>query len=236
MFSYYGAKTNIAHRYPRPIHGKIIEPFAGSARYALRYFEKDVLLIDLDPAIIAMWHFLQKSVPADIFDLHIPATGQSVDDITYSCPGEKLLVGFIIGYGNHSARKTRSEKYLVSRPNWIGNNKKRIADNLFKIKHWDIRIGDYKDIPDQEATWFIDPPYYKGGWRYRYNKIDYGHLAGWCMQRSGQVIVCEQEPADWLPFIPFVKHKGAKGMCSEVVWYSGMEKRIGDGYQLPLFY
>ena len=30
--------------------------------------------------------------------------------------------------------------------------------------------------------------------------IDYPSLGNWCMERKGQVIVCEQEGADWLPF------------------------------------
>lgn len=46
MWSYYGAKTNVINFYPRPKHDKIIEPFAGTARYALKYFDRDILLVD----------------------------------------------------------------------------------------------------------------------------------------------------------------------------------------------
>jgi site-specific DNA-adenine methylase len=35
MFSYYGSKSKIVKYYPCPAHDKIIEPFAGSARYSL---------------------------------------------------------------------------------------------------------------------------------------------------------------------------------------------------------
>jgi len=33
MFSYYGSKSKIVDYYPPPKHKRIIEPFAGSARY-----------------------------------------------------------------------------------------------------------------------------------------------------------------------------------------------------------
>jgi site-specific DNA-adenine methylase len=33
MFSYYGSKSKIIDHYPAPKFNKIIEPFAGSARY-----------------------------------------------------------------------------------------------------------------------------------------------------------------------------------------------------------
>ena len=46
MWSYYGAKTNIIDHYPPPKFDKIIEPFAGSARYALKYYDRDIILVD----------------------------------------------------------------------------------------------------------------------------------------------------------------------------------------------
>lgn len=54
-----------------------------------------------------------------------------------------------------------------------------------------------------DATWFIDPPYRgRPGSHYRYGSklIDYTNLAAWCQMLPGQVIVCEQHGADWLPF------------------------------------
>ena len=77
----------------------------------------------------------------------------------------------------------------------------------------DVRLGDYRSAPDLEATWFVDPPYQptrgmKTGQGLGYapgctsRELDYGELAEWCRSRRGQVIVCEQEGADWLPFRP----------------------------------
>ena len=37
-----------------------------------------------------------------------------------------------------------------------------IAQNLNKIKHWEIRKDDYRNIENEDATWFIDPPYQHG--------------------------------------------------------------------------
>lgn len=40
MWSYYGSKANVIGWYPPPMHDKIIEPFAGTARYALKYWDE----------------------------------------------------------------------------------------------------------------------------------------------------------------------------------------------------
>ena len=69
MWSYYGSKANIVHAYPKPVFDKIIEPFAGSARYALRHFEKDVLLVDKYEVIVKIWKWLQTCSEGDILGL-----------------------------------------------------------------------------------------------------------------------------------------------------------------------
>lgn len=38
---------------------------------------------------------------------------------------------------------------------------------------------------------------------YRCTGLDYAVLADWCRTRRGQVMVCEQDGAEWLPFVPF---------------------------------
>lgn len=54
MWSYYGSKSKVIRHYPAPQFGKVIEPFAGTAQYALRYFDRDVLIVDkieyIDPS------------------------------------------------------------------------------------------------------------------------------------------------------------------------------------------
>lgn len=80
MFPYYGSKYNLSEYYPKPKRDKIIEPFAGSAQYALRYYDKDVILLDRDPRIIGIWKWLQKCSVGDI--LGLPDLGRG--DLKYA--------------------------------------------------------------------------------------------------------------------------------------------------------
>ena len=103
----------------------------------------------------------------------------------------------------------------------------RIASQVNRIRHWTIIEGDYTDAPDIEATWFIDPPYVKAGLRYRHGSdaIDFSRLGAFCQNVEGQVIVCEQEGADWLPFEFFHQAKANESVSggkisNEVVWIS----------------
>ena len=69
MFSYYGSKSKIVDYYPPPKHKKIIEPFAGSARYSLKYWDNDVLLIDKYDVIVDVWNYLKNATEKDILGL-----------------------------------------------------------------------------------------------------------------------------------------------------------------------
>lgn len=71
MWSYYGSKSKVVHLYPRPEYGKIIEPFAGSARYSLRYFDRDVLLVDKYEVVVRIWKWLQHCSPDAMEGFHI---------------------------------------------------------------------------------------------------------------------------------------------------------------------
>lgn len=51
FFSYFGGKWTLAPRYPKPEHGTIVEPFAGSAGYAIRYPDREVILVERAPVI-----------------------------------------------------------------------------------------------------------------------------------------------------------------------------------------
>ena len=221
MWSYYGAKTNIVNWYPKPRHNKIIEPFAGSARYSLKWFENDIILVDKYETIINLWKWLQKCSVGDIRKLpHFIKPGQSLDEFTFDCEEAKSLMGFIVGYGMERPLKTASVKRMTERPNHVNYSLNRIENNLFKIKHWNIELGEYNEIKNQKATWFIDPPYQFGGHSYVHNnkKIDFKYLGDWCKFRTGQVIVCENMKADWMDFKPMVQHRGSKGNQKEAIW------------------
>lgn len=218
MWSYYGAKTNVVHLYPPPKYCKIIEPFAGSARYALRYFEKEVLLVDKYEVVIRIWKWLQQCSEQDILGLPRMKVGEHIDKYNL-CDEAKLLMGFLIGFTTVRPRKTVTTR-LNHRPNWLNYSLERISKNLFKIKHWKFQHTSYEQIPNQRATWFIDPPYEFGGELYPANnkKIDYGTLSSWSKNRKGQVIVCENTRGTWLPFIAIGRQRTQRRFQHEAMW------------------
>lgn len=219
MWSYYGAKTNIIDRYPPPKYGKIIEPFAGTARYALKYHDRDVILIDKYEAITQIWLWLQQCSPKDIQSLPRLRPGDDLDSIEYDCKAQRLLMGFLAGFGlTHPANKVSPHRGV--RPNAINHSINFIASNLWKIKHWKIQNGNYSAVRNQKATWFIDPPYEVGGQSYKESgrKIDYNKLAKWCLSRSGQVIICENTSASWMDFKPFFSQRVLRGPHAEAIW------------------
>lgn len=233
MWSYYGAKTNIIDLYPAPKHDKIIEPFAGTARYALKYFDRDVLLVDKYEVITKIWQWLQKCEQADILNLPRFKAGDNINDHKYDCEEQRYLVGFLVGFGFTDPRKTATPR-LRNRPNAMNYTIKKIASQLWKIKHWEIRSGSYEDIPNQKASWFIDPPYEHGGHAYRCSNkhIDFKHLGAWCRTREGQVIVCENMKATWMDFKPMATQNVLSGKNFEAIWSN--EKTAYDNIQQKL--
>ena len=158
--------------------------------------------------IVRLWKWLQKCSRNDILKLPVLDPGQSVDDFTFDCDEAKWLVGFNINVASSSPKK--------SCMTWMDKDKQKahlqqVADDLYKIRHWDIRLGDYQDVENIEATWFVDPPYQVGGEYYRHSSkgIDYNKLGDWCKTRKGQVIVCGNYGDKWLDFEPLVKLSGA---------------------------
>lgn len=229
MFSYYGSKSKLIKYYPKPRHDKIIEPFAGSAKYSLAYWEKDVLLVDKYEVIIRIWKWLQQCNKKDIYDLPNLKQGDLINRNDFNCIEQFWLYGFMIKQGNESPGHTVSP----FADGEIESQKKRIANDLFKIKHWEIRLGDYKEVENEKATWFIDPPYQVGGYKYIHSDIDYNHLGDWCRGRIGQIIVCENMKADWLDFKPIMKLQGTQNTnTTEAIWSN--EKTAYDYDQLSL--
>ena len=219
MFSYYGSKSKIVHLYPVPKYPKIIEPFAGSARYSLRYFDHDVLLVDKYDVIVNLWKWLQKCSKQDILSLPDMYEGDSLD--SFDLPLEaKSLIGFCINQGS-AQPKTTAQLF-----NGWHRDRSTIAHSIEHVKAWNIQLGSYTDIPNQEATWFIDPPYQFGGEYYKLSNkdIDYMTLAEWCKSRKGQVIVCENTKANWLPFRPVAQLHGSKYNTTEAVWYNDLDQ------------
>ncbi|MFN9112477.1 MAG: hypothetical protein ACK5XN_20620 [Bacteroidota bacterium] len=220
MWGYYGSKAKIVSKYPAPLFDTIIEPFAGTAQYALRYWDKKVILVEKYSLICNLWKWLQKCSKEDILAIRQLKYGESTDDFTWDCQEQKDLVGFIITGAPSMPKKKASRWKTVLRPNTQQHRLESIASNLDKIRHWEIIEGDYRIAPDIKATWFVDPPYFVGGKYYRYGSkdIDYASLGDWCRQRKGQVIVCEADNQNWLPFTPLVSSRGNRYQHKESIW------------------
>lgn len=222
MFQYRGSKTRWARkRYPAPTHGRIVEPFCGSAGYSLNYHWLDVQLYDASEEVCGVWDYLIHASEAEILALPVAPHGARIDSLGV-CQEAQWLIGFWSAFstdkpGNFMRIAKHCEGGGISQ--WHTHIRKRIADNLHKIRHWRVSQCRYEAIEgNPEATWFIDPPY--KGLRYYRNaakSIDYAHLATWCRERAGQVIVCEGPGGDWLPFTPCGEsmNQGQNGMAEQ---------------------
>jgi len=217
MWSYYGRKWRIINKYPAPKHDLIIEPFAGTASYAYKYWEKDVMLVDKYDKVCKVWWYLQQAKPDDILKLPDVENGENISDKhKWLSDEERWLIGFCINNGSERPKHTAGRMNFNS---WF-RDKPRIAKDLHKIKHWKIINASYESINNTSASWYIDPPYQKQGKHYLYgNDIDYSLLGKWCKERIGQVIVCENPDATWLDFKPLATMNGQRRATKEVMWY-----------------
>lgn len=227
FWAFYGGKWRAAPRYPAPLHKRIIEPFAGAAGYATRHHTHDVVLVEKDPRIAALWRYLIKAKAEEIETLPLIGDGQSVDDLDVE-PSARDLIGFWLNKGATYPCKTPSawmRSGIRPKSYWGKEIRTRIAESVGAISHWTVVEGEYTEAPTCDATWFIDPPYQKAGKLYRMGSdlLDFSKLGSWCQNRQGQVIVCENEGADWLPFQPFATIKSTPGtrgksQSKEVIW------------------
>jgi len=225
VFSYYGSKKRIAKRYPTPLYPTIIEPFAGAAQYSLLYPDRQVWINDLDSTIYDVW----KLILSDRY-IRIPnlTVGDSLHRYNLNEANHKLL-GFAVQAGASQPSNKVTSWAADNRP---GRRKKWevLRDDLERyrplIQHWRLTNFRYQCLPNVEASWFIDPPYQHGGSLYPEHAIDYGELADWCKSRNGQVIVCENDKADWLPFVPLTTSRTqGNGLATECVYYLNMCRR-----------
>src|ERR1700690_625849 len=231
FWRYYGGKYRAAPRYPKPLMPTIVEPFAGAAGYSLRYPERQVILVEKNAIVADLWAYLIgvseaviRSIPADVTD---------IDDLPSWVPTPaRSLVGWWFNSATVSPRKSLSIGLIrlaeMGRKfgGWTEATRERVASQVSAIRHWKVIQGDYSMSPDVTATWFIDPPYNNSAGAYYPNgplDIDYAQLAAWCRTRPGDVIVCENEGAQWLDFRHFALLKpGVNGKgSSEVIWTSG---------------
>jgi site-specific DNA-adenine methylase len=233
FFGYYGGKWRDTPRlYPSPEFGRIVEPFAGSAGYALRYPDRRITLCEIDPVVAGVWRYLIRVKPSEILRIPDLETDQTVDDLKI-CEEAQWLVGFWLNRGVSRPRKSASDWMRSEiRPGsfWGARVKSTIASQVDSIRHWVVRNCSYTDCRDfrREATWFIDPPYQAAGQHYKFGSgaVNYEDLAAWCRSRNGQVIVCENEGASWLPFRELSDTKTTrKRRSKEVYWLSNWNRK-----------
>ena len=222
MFPYYGSKHRAAPKYPAPLTETIVEPFAGSATYSLLYPHKQVWINDLNPRVASVWRYLVSASKDEILSIPLVKTQEE----TLSLPEEQRnLVGFWWGKAlvEPAARPTGwategNARYEVQY--WGEKRRQRIADQVDSIRHWKVTEQSYENLPDINATWFIDPPYDNSAGRaYTFSDLNYSQLGQWCQSRQGQAIVCENVGAAWLWFTKLGDFKTARSATSEeAVW------------------
>ena len=220
MFYYFGRKHRIVNYYPEPNHDLIIEPFAGSAAYSMKYYDRDVILVEKDVRIANLWSYLINVSPDEILTLPILSKTESLNDpkFDYLSDNQKSLIGFFLNPG--SAQPKKSPANFCG---WSVSNRLKLSDDVKKVKHWKIINGDYTTVNNYEATWFIDPPYQGNGGKYykHGNKnFDYKALKNWVLQRNGQIIVCENSQANWMNFKPLVDISGQRHKTKEVIYHN----------------
>jgi hypothetical protein len=195
LFPFYGSKWRDSRRYLAPTHRRVIEPFAGSGGYSLWHEPEHVTLIDIDPIIVGVWDYLTHVKPAEIVALPDLDPGQSTDDL--GVPQEaRWLIGFWLNRGSAQPKKTQTaysrrtdRQQLV----WGERARLRIAASLHAVAHWQIR-------------------------HYRYSNVDHDQVGAWAKDLPGDVVVCEQAGATWLPFEPLASIKSTCGRSDEVAW------------------
>ena len=205
FFSYYGSKWTLAPKYPTPQHGTIIEPFAGSACYSLLYPDRDVVLIERDDKVAGVWRYLIAASAEDVLSLPLLDPGESARDLPV-CQEAQWLIGFWLRQAVSAPCVVMPDTAWSRRhpmSHWGERIRARIASQVDRIRHWRVIEGDYTDSPNVEAAWFVDPPYQGRAGSYYRQKFDrFDELAAWCRDRRGQVVVCENAGATWLPFEP----------------------------------
>ncbi len=228
FFNYFGGKWRIADRYPAPSHRVLIEPFAGSAGYALHHPDRQVRLYDVDPVVCGVWDYLIRARESEILALPPAVTDLRAMDLPQEA---RWLIGFWLNKGATPCHRPDRWMRDGTRPNsfWGEAIRARIASQVQYIRHWTVEQRSYEAIEDSAATWFVDPPYAVSGHKYRFGAkgIDFQKLGTWCASRSGEVIVCEQAGATWLPFEPIGSYKSLEGrfgkkQTHEVAWFQGI--------------
>ncbi len=232
MMKWFGAKWNASRHYPEPLHDVIIEPFAGSACYALRHAHTidRAIIWDTSPELAELWQWLiGPAAPVDV--LTIPIVPPGVDILSLGLSHGQALLLKHWQRTNPLTRTWGTSPWGDKPGQWTSATRSRVASQLPLIKSWEFRRPSANDI----GCWFIDPPY-QHNYAYKQPPVNYAQLASACQimaERGQQVIVCEARAKDgttpyWLPFAEFrstvtSRRKSHQSHHShELVWTSDM--------------
>ena len=210
FFRHFGSKWSLSRLLDPPQFDVIVEPFAGSAGYAVRYGAGlRVVLLDVDPGVCSIWSWLIAATRADVLDLPGDLGDQDIRSMDVPDPARLLIQRWLTpqgGTGNWHLPPMAS-RWVERNPGswWTPQTRARIANSLWAIRDWEVHLGDYQSAPDLEATWVVDPPYQGNtSTPVAYGRgsppLDYPALGTWCRGLRGQVYVHEQAGATWLPF------------------------------------
>ncbi len=219
LFKCFGSKWLSSRLLPPPERGLICEPFAGGAGYALRHYEKNVLLFEKDQYVHDLWVWLIKTATQQlIMDIPIGLPiGTDIRTLGLSWGQQLLLKNWQRTNNFGNCWTISSWGHLPGM--WTANCRARIAEQHQGVRHWDIRyrsgvdaiISNATPRAEQNVTWLIDPPY---EFNYQYlqrRPLDYKGLGRYVRALPGQIIVCEAahpktgEFPQWLPFEPWAK-------------------------------
>lgn len=219
-FPYYGAKVRAADLYPAPFFSRIIEPFCGSASYATRHGKnREVILCDLDERIAGIWRWLITVSVDELMSIPGVDCFSHIDEINVRGDSREFLRQWLAPNCTHgrNCKSKMIDAQIQAGAFWFTErHKPRFCEALSSIRDWQVICGSFSQIENQEASWFIDAPYQDGGTHYRKGAeaLDFGELAQFCRTRRGEVIVCEGDGADWLPFQPLAPMKNNTRLAS----------------------
>jgi 16S rRNA G966 N2-methylase RsmD len=223
--------------YPAPRFGHIVEPFAGSAAYShLWGAANEVTLIEKNQRVAAIWEWLISVSEDELMSLPGIDTFEHIDETGMpEGPAREFVRQWCADACTAGQSKVTSiMKCNAAAGKWCFGSKhiRTFAANLRHIRHWRVVCEGYEsNLNCGKSTWFVDPPYMFGGEYYsgkscKASALDFQDLAKWCSSRWGDVIVCEGDGADWLPFSslkdsPVKRNNSGFGTTarSEMVWY-----------------
>ena len=196
----------------------------GGGCYSLQHSDRQVWLNELNADVFTLWDYLIRTDPNEVITRvpRVVKKGDNAIDLAGSgaAPGLLMLIKANVNMGTLGSRGNHTVVTQFAEIKWHQVHP-RLERFLPRIRHWKITNLDYVSLPNEKATWFVDPPYSgDAGRRYALNRVDFSSLGDWCRGRNGQTIVCENAGANWLPFGDLVAGmpRGGVRRQMEAIW------------------